>query len=516
MRRIIMMVAAAAMVASVARPAGAQFENVGTLAFPTSASGEAQQHFLRGVAILHSFGWKQAIDEFQAAQKLQPDFAMAYWGETLCYNHPLMAEADAESPRKVLARLGATRAERLAKAPTDREKGFLSAVEALWSEGDWRTRRVAYMDAMARLYERYPDDREVAAFYAVALLSGSAALNDDTFRHKVRAGALALGLFAENPSHPGAPHYVIHAFDDPIHAPLALEAAFRYAEIAPAVSHARHMPTHIFIQHGMWDYVSRENQLAHDVAMSLWAPGDSVGDAVHSLDWGQYGDLQKGDYAKARVWIERLERLAERSNNAARAANSIPLLQARYIVESEEWKTMPVTASTSDHLLLAAGISAIRLGDLATAEQAEAALRDKAEKGGTLVKIMYREVAALVRLKKGQPDEATRLMDEACDVALGMSPPNGAADPVKPEFELYGEILLELDRPAEALEKFEASLLRTPNRARSLLGAARAAARSGDRAGARAYYTKLMGIWQGQEGLAGYQEARGFVGTSQE
>src|SRR5687767_15156819 len=129
-------------------PASAQLENVGNLSFPTSASPEAQRHFLRGVAILHSFGWKQAIAEFKRAQQAQPDFALAYWGETLCYNHPLSPEQDAKNPRAVLARLAPDAAARLAKAPTPREKGFLQAVEALWGEGEWRARRVAYMEAM--------------------------------------------------------------------------------------------------------------------------------------------------------------------------------------------------------------------------------------------------------------------------------------------------------------------------------------------------------------------------------
>ena len=270
----------------VGAPAEAQFDSVGALDFQTSGSPEAQAHFLRGVAILHSFGWKQAIVEFQAAQQIDPDFAMAYWGESLCYNHPLFDEQDGESPRQVLARLAPTRTERLAKAPTEREKGFLEAVETLWGEGDWRDNRVAYMEAMDRLYAQYPDDDEVATFTAVATLSASRAMNDRSFRYEMRAGAIALKVFGKNRDHPGAPHYAIHAFDDPTHAPLALPAALRYAEIAPAVAHARHMPTHIFIQHGMWDYVSNHNQVAYEAARALWEPGDSVGDTVHPLDWG--------------------------------------------------------------------------------------------------------------------------------------------------------------------------------------------------------------------------------------
>src|SRR5688572_20419704 len=195
-------------------PVSAQFDKVGTLSFPTSGSPEAQQHFLRGVAILHSFGWKQAIAEFKQAQQIQPDFAMAYWGETLCYNHPLMTEQDAKTPRAVLARLGPNTEARLAKAPTPREKGFLQAVELLWGDGEWRDRRVAYMKAMEQLYEQFPTDDEVKTFYALSLLSGARALDDNSFRYEVKAGNLALEVFQRKPNHPGAPHYVIHSFDD--------------------------------------------------------------------------------------------------------------------------------------------------------------------------------------------------------------------------------------------------------------------------------------------------------------
>src|SRR5690606_41428634 len=146
-----------------------------------------------------------------------------------------------ESPRAGLARVGPNREARLAKAPTERERGFLEAVEELWAEGsDWRARRVAYMRAMERLHQRFPDDDEVTTFYALALLSGARALDDDSFRLAMKAGALALDVFKRNPNHPGAVHHVIPAFDDPVHAPLALEAAHVYARIVPAVSHAIH------------------------------------------------------------------------------------------------------------------------------------------------------------------------------------------------------------------------------------------------------------------------------------
>ena len=511
MKRLFIVAVALTLLAGGA-PARAQFDSVGSLDFTTSGSAEAQQHFLRGVAILHSFGWKQAIAEFQAAQQLDPDFAMAYWGETLCYNHPLFGSpADNENPRAVLKRLGATREERLAKAPTEREKGFLNAVEILWGEGDYDDRRVAYMAAMLRLADQYPDDDEVATFAAVATLSGARALDDRTFRYEMRAGSLALPVFEGNRDHPGAPHYVIHAFDDPIHAPLALPAALRYAEIAPAVAHARHMPTHIFIQHGMWDYVSNHNQHAYDAARDLWVPGDSVGDTVHPLDWGQYGDLQLGDYAKARTWIERLEMVVRESDGQARAVSTLPLLNARYVVETEEWNVLPVTDDSSAAELLATGISAVKTGDLATAAAAAERLMGLAEGGDLGNQVMYREVAALVHVAKGEGDAATALMDEALEITGRMRLPNGAASPVKPPYELYGEILLELGRSADAAAKFERSLERMSGRVRSVLGLARAAAQTGDDATAAEQYARLLSTWQGRDDLPGYQEASRFL-----
>ncbi|MCY4078383.1 MAG: hypothetical protein OXH04_23455 [Acidobacteria bacterium] len=504
-----------------AAPAGAQFAEVGSLDFPTSArSEEAQGHFLRGVAILHSFGWKQAIEQFQAAQAIEPDFALAYWGETLCYNHPLFGGRfglDEENPRAVLARLGSTREERAAKAPTDRERGFLEAVEVLWAEeGSYDERRVGYMEAMGRLYERYPDDHEVATLYALSMLAGARALGDDSLRLEVRAGTIAMRVFQANPDHPGAPHYTIHAFDDPIHAPLALDAARRYAEIAPAVSHARHMPTHIFIQHGMWDLVSAHNQSAHDAARALWQPGDSVGDAVHSLDWGQYGDLQRGDYERGRLWIERLEALIEQSGDQQRAAGTLPLVRARYIVESEQWQVKPVAEDASLHELLATGLSAVRTGDLETARAAEEALAERAaDDGGSQDRIAHRGLAASIRAREGDAEGAIALMDEAIAIVETLRLPNGAANPIKPPYELYGEILLELDRPAEAQSKFDTSLLRMPNRMRSLLGAARAAAANGDRAAARGHYATLARYWAGATDDAVYLEASQFAETNE-
>ena len=508
--------------ASVADPpaAQAQFEDVGVITFPTSATGEAQAHFLRGVAILHSFGWKQAREQFHAAQAIDPDFALAYWGESLAYNHPLVTNMDPTEPRKALERLAPTAEERIAKAPTEREKGLMRAVETLWGDGDHGKRRFEYMEAMGDLHETYPDDPEIAAFYALSLLGVNRLNGNVTERYNIRAGTIALKLLNDNPVHPGAAHYTIHSFDHPINAPLALEAAYAFAGIAPAVSHARHMPTHIFIQHGMWDLVSGHNQSAFDVAVELWEPGDALGDAVHSLDWGQYGDLQRGDYEKARLWIERIESMVEHegfevggargSAGTARARGAVPLLKSRYTVETEEWDVRPVTDDMRTVELLATGLSAARTDDQETLAAAEKALADESD-GSGYDHVMHMQVSALLHQGMGHADVATGFMDRAVEAVEAMAPPRGSANPVKPVHELYGELLLELDRPEDAAEMFETSLMRMAGRPRSLLGLARANAAMGNTMVALENYSKVAALWEGRDGIAGLDEARGFV-----
>ena len=530
--------ACAVLTLSLAIPASlsAQLDSVGSLNFPTSGSAEAQRYFLRGVAILHSFGWKQAIEQFQLAQKAQPDFAMAYWGETLCYNHPLNALGDDKNPRAVLARLGATRAARLAKAPTAREKGFLEAVEELWAEGpDWRVRKVAYMNVMERLHKQFPDDDEVKTFYALSLLSGARATNDSTFRPEIKAGALAMDVFKRNPNHPGAVHYIIHAFDDPVHAPMALDAAKVYARIVPAVSHAVHMPTHIFIQHGMWTEVANQNVRAFNVGRDLYKIGDSPGDMAHSGDWGHYGFLQLGDYDGARERTRMFEELAAAEKNP-RLTSVIALTKARYIIESEEWNVQPVADDASNETLLANGMSAVRTADLATADKmlamlekkamaapgAQAAANPHADHGGGAaaapaaagrpaqamnegnadagksVRIMHKELAALIAEAKDQKDQAIALLQEATALEASMRPPNGAADPVKPSHELLGEVLLRAGRAADAAKAFETSLERMANRSRSLHGAALAHAAAGNRDKSAERWATLQSYWKGK------------------
>ena len=488
----------------------AKLDDLGSVDFPTSGSAEAQAHFLRGVATLHSFGWKQARTEFRKAQAIEPDFAMAYWGESLTFNHPLVSQWDIDSPREVLNKLGASAEERLAKAPTYRERGFLLAVEALFfGEQDTQARRKAYREAMHSLYERYPDDDEVAAFYALSVL-GSAGPGEGGHRNKVLAGSIAMEISHRNPRHPGAVHYTIHAFDDPVHAPLALPAALVFDEIAPAVSHARHMPTHIFIQYGMWQQVSDSNQAAYDAAVALWEPGDKAGDMTHALDWGQYGDLQLGDYERAAMWIERMEGIVERNPGQQRIVEALPRVKARLILETQQWATQPVTDSSDGTELLATGISAVHLGDLSLARQAAERLDAMADELGDSdrsyysrtakpLQIMRNSVAGLMAIAEGNGEQGLAMLQEGVEIAESMRPPNGAPNPIKPIHELYGEALLDAGSAQQAVARFSTSLLRTPNRPLSLLGLARSYASLGDEDSAREQYQKLAEVWKGRE-----------------
>src|SRR6266566_1796600 len=258
-------VAAFAFVGALQLPA--QTPELGTIRFPSSASAAAQPAFLTGVKALHNFEFDEAFDAFQQAQKADPKFVLAYWGEAMSFNHPLWAEQDLNAARKALNKLAPTAQERAQKAPAGKERGLIEAVDVLFGEpaGDKLARDVAYSQAMQHLYEQDPEDHEIATFYALSLL-GTVRPGDHGFKRQALAASIAEKVFRANPKHPGAAHFIIHSFDDPDHAPLGLEAARAYARIAPSAPHALHMPSHIFVQLGMWDDVVASNKVAYAAA----------------------------------------------------------------------------------------------------------------------------------------------------------------------------------------------------------------------------------------------------------
>ena len=570
-----------------ARAQGPQGGALGRVDFPTSGSPAAQAHFLRGVAALHSFWYEEALEEFRAATAADPSFAMGYWGEAMAHNHPLWAEQDTEAARLALAKI------KDESRLTPRERAFISAARLLYGDGDKAARDSAYARAMEKVARDFPEDLEAASFYALSLL-GTVRPGERGFARQARAGAVALEVFQKNPHHPGAAHYIIHAFDDPEHAVLALPAARRYAEIAPEAHHARHMPSHIFIQLGMWPEAAASNESAW-AASETWVRRKNLSADLrdyHSLHWLTYVYLQQGRYKEAEGQLAVLRRrMSEPGADPDRAAGIYPWVASAYVVETEDWDaadklfdlpaaktTEPSAAQDSEAGAHAAHCAqpapttqtataaqspatqspapsqppaaappagrysirasfaramelttrALALAARGRAAEAERLLTEArplrqqlAERGGPaayrarMIEIRELEAAALAKSAQGRHDEAVGLAARAVAFEEEMSPPSGPPELIKPSHELYGEILLRANRPAEAARQFAAALARQPNRARSLLGAARANARSGDRAAAaEAYQSFLHARARADAQLPELKEARDYLAQS--
>ena len=514
--------------------ATAQQSQLGKVVFPTSGSQPAQVHFLRGLAALHSFWFEEALDEFRESTKIEPDYVMGYWGEAMAYNHPLWAEQDTEAARKTLAKI-----KDISKI-SGRERAYVEAVRALYGEGDKLTRDKAYSAAMEKVYRDSPDDLEAACFYSLSLL-GTVRPGDKGFRRQALAGAIALDLYRKNPDHPGAAHFIIHAFDDPEHAILALPAARRYAEIAPEAHHARHMPAHIFLQLGMWPEAAASNESAWAVS-DAWVKRKGLALSArdyHSLHWLAYVYLQQGRFSKAQELLP-----MNRKDGVGRYNED---MTAAFVVETERWDLAakffssdaePASGEMAGHAAHNApsatpargqrnqslpsfirGLAAAKTGAPEAARfiaQLQAARKQISEKGDAYAaksaEIKELEVSAAAAASKQNYTEAVEMMKRATALEEEMSPPSGPPSLIKPSHELFGEILLSANRPKEAAEQFGIALLRQPNRARSLLSVARASAKNGDTKAALEAYSKLARQWnQADPNLPELREAQDYL-----
>lgn len=530
---------------------------LGQVDFPTSGSKAAQEHFLRGVAALHSFWYEEALEEFQAATKVEPDFVMGYWGEALAHNHPLWNEQNTEAARKALAKIRDT------GKLTPRESAYVNAVKILYGEGDKHARNLAYAAAMEKVYKDHPRDLEAASFYALSLL-GAVRPVDKGYRLQMQAGAIALDVYGKNPNHPGAAHYIIHAFDDPEHAILALPAARRYAEIAPDAHHARHMPSHIFIQLGMWPEAAASNE-------SSWATSDAwvrrknysiERRDYHSLSWLEYIYLQQGRVREAEAQLALMQKSITELGAPIRG---YPYMAAAFIAETERWDLIEKHFGESDaksaslnvqkeagadacHVATAKPATATMIPASIVAPQAQRpllkllfgsylrgmaassknpanaekhvaelrGLRKDFEKSSSyinaeMVEIMELEVSALARANVNKFDEAVELLRRATNLEESLRPPSGPPEIIKPSHELFGDVLLRAGRPIEAAAQFKIALLRQPNRPRSLLGLARAAKGSDAKLAARAYEDYLRTQERADTRAAELAEARDYL-----
>lgn len=459
---------------------------LGTLEFPVTAGPEAYQEFRTGVLWMHSFEYPRAAAAFQRARHLEPGFAMAYWGEAMTHNHPVWNEQDTAAARAVLREFGATPEERRHRAPTERERRYLDAVEALFGEGPKPRRDTLYAEAMERLVRAHPDDLEAKALYSLALIGLSQGVRDTATYN--RAAAWADTVFRANPRHPGAAHYLIHAWDDPAHAHLGLEAARAYAEIAPDAAHAQHMTTHIFLALGMWDDVISQNTLAMELTARL--PG-------HYTSWLHYGLLQQGRFAEATAFLEEL-----RENMATRRAPreaSLAWMRAAHVLATDEWDDGPALW-TIDVPVAAAGPKAadlyfqgevaFRWRDAAGLARIEGELRalgeavpgrsplGEADPTAGAIEVMALELAALRRVLAGDRDQAVQLLRRAARAEDALPLEFGPPLIVQPSHELLGIVLGE-DDPPGAITAFQRALELAPGRARSLIGLASAATAAG-------------------------------------
>lgn len=488
-------------------------EKLGTVHFTTSCNPAAQKQFDRAVALLHSFEFRQAIDGFNSALKTDSSCAVAYWGISLSqWSNPFAAGLKSASQLQD-GRQAAERGLAMA-AKTDRERSYLTAVSKLYADFEktpQRARVLAYRDAMAELAAGYPQDHEASIFYALAL-AASEEPTDKSYASRLKAGAILEALFAQEPEHPGLAHYIIHTYDVPPLASRALLAAQRYSKIAPDAPHALHMPSHTFTRVGYW-----QDSIDGNLAAAAAARHEGqTAEELHALDYQAYAYLQTAQDQAARRIVESLPETASRFNPkavisgaAAPSAGYFALaaIPARYALERQDWKAaaklevretpVPYTEAMT---YFARGLAAAHLGDSESARASEEALAKIHERlvqsneayWAQQVEIQRRAVAAWLALAEGHTDDALREMKTAADLEDGTEKSAVTPGPLAPSRELLGEMLLQMNQPGPALEQFEATLQREPNRFRALYGAARAAQLKGDREASRRYFRALF------------------------
>jgi tetratricopeptide (TPR) repeat protein len=487
-------------------PAMAQ-QGFGEVAFKNSGPAAAQADFLLGLAQLHDFEYDDAAEHFRKAQQIAPDFALAYWGEAMTQNHPVWHEEDVTAAREILKRLAPTPEARLAKAPTEREKLYLRSVEVLFSDGTKAERYRKYESVLGELHAKFPDDVDGAAFYALATL-GTAEQRD--FATYMRAAAVLEEVFPQYPRHPGVVHYLIHSYDDSVHAPLGLRAARIYSKIAPEAAHAQHMTSHIFLSLGMWDDVVKANETAMAVVnRERQKIGKGPSWCGHINEWLEYGYLQQGRVADARRILDGCRQTAQKAAAAASdpkspahaamsgmmmggmtpammAVTSYAEERAHFLIDTQfgDDEVLRWTVPAGDYALAEStfdytnALAALHRVDLARAREAIS----RTERGGQrsiawfieqkmdhpmihdVVAVYNGELHAVLTAAEGKPQNAVTELQQMAAKEHGMALEFGPPNIEKPADELLGELLLQLNRPAEARDAFQAALARTPGR----------------------------------------------------
>ncbi len=533
------LVVAVALLASacVTRAAPAEALRLGAVNFVASGSDAAQPHFQRGVAALHSFWYEEALTAFHRTLELDPDFAMAWWGIAMAYHRPYLPGSDDAAGRAALARIGDT--SRLSR----REAAYIAALRVYYSDQPWAERTLAYAAAMETVHRRFPDDPEAATFYSLSLLGYGWSV-EEGFARQERAAAVASEVYRQNPNHPGAAHYLIHSFDHPSLAKRGLEAARHYATIAPDAPHALHMPSHIFLQLGLWSEVAASNEAAW-FASESWVQRRHLPATqrdYHNYHWLIYACLQQGRYAKAAELVREFQRMQESIDQESWHFLNDAL--ASYVVETRNWseaegifaamKTSPaappatggrtiefcggpsedVRDGAADMPSFIRALAAAALGS-PEAEARLAALRQAATVKNTVARfwsIRFLGVAALRQAQRRDFAAAIKSAREAVKLEETFEPAPGPPSSIKPPHELAGEILLAAGQPAEALVQFRKALERHPNRALALLGRARSEVAANDPAAAAVTYARFLDVWrEADANLPELREGKAFM-----
>ena len=473
---------------------------VGKVAFPVSCDPKVQATFERAVAMLHSYWFSEADKTFNAVLKDDPQCAMAYWGLA---TNLLGNTLSAPPPLKDLVAGGEMVAKARAAGPkTQKERDWVEAIAAYYTDHDKLAldkRLAAYTAALEKMAKAYPDDIEVLTYYALAL-QASASRSDMTYANQRKSGEILEKIVDKYPSHPGAAHYLIHAYDYPPLAEKGLAAARKYASIAPAAPHARHMPSHIYSMLGYWEDSIASNKSALEVQPAY----------IHAIDFIVYAQMQLGQDKQALAMIAEADKqFAARPPTALGGLTAMAVLPARHALERGDWKAaaalpvMTTTAAQADSLRrFARGIGMARSGDTAAAQaeiEAIKALAEKLQKAGQGYWASRSEeqvyaIAAWNALAAGNKAEAEKLMKAAADGEDASVKTVVMENRLYPMRELYSDLLLEAGQPSRALTEYEKAIADYPNRFRSLYGAALAANAAGERAKAAAFLDRAVAI----------------------
>ncbi len=488
----------------------AQEYKLGNTNFNAIGDEVAQPYFEKGLLLLHNFEYADAAQEFEMAQLLDPDFVMAYWGEAMCYNQPLWFQQDLKKGRGVLYKLGVKAPERLAKAQSDLEKGFLSGIELLYGEDeDIKIRNEKYENFLAELYKNYAENEEVAAFYALAIL-GNCYTGDEKEKYDLAAKVL-MKLNAANPDHPGALNYMVHLYAHPALAYKGKKAADDYFNLATDSKYALHVPSHIFLANGDWEKVAKSNEASWQAA-EAWVKKKKkkLEDRdYHSLWWMQYGYLQQGKYEKALKLTADLDYESQYSNSV-RMRFHLAMMRGHYLVESGKWlsevtrieiPTRGFSVSTKNMCFFVDAMAAMEKRDFQKVDWYLNQMTDQRmveqnsprgfndfrncgtipilkntgyERELALAEVLEWELMAIMAIKQNKFEEAVAHIKKAVDLEDHTSYVPGPPVVIKPSHEIYGEILLAMDNNQEAVRQFDLALERAPNRSLSMLGKYRA------------------------------------------